>query len=468
MTERCEVEIAFERALEQIQARVSVLAGEKKDRIAVAYSGGLDSTVLLHLSCRYMQSHSSAVHAFHVHHGLSPNADGWLAHCRIEAGKLGAVFEAGKIDIDAGSVARHGVEQAARIGRYEILDELCRKHGIILLLAAHHQDDQAETVMLQLIRGAGLPGLSGMALLQEDHALLSRELLLGRPLLQVSRAALEGYATRHALSYVTDESNQDVSYRRNALRNLVFPILQKYFPGFAPCIARSAQHLQSAQLLLQELAASDLRQCMDAEDETALQLDELRKLSAQRCDNLLRHWLDRSGMPMAGSTRLEQLRQQLINAQHDRHPVWEFGPMSVSRVGSRVMLRPNLGAPPEDEISIQWKGQSEIAVPEWRGTLVFEQVSENGIAERKLREMLLVIRARSGRERLKTAHNRPSRSLKNLFQETAVPVWQRQWLPLFCLERNLVFVAGLGMDVRQCENGPGIRLSWRPDWRNTR
>jgi tRNA(Ile)-lysidine synthase len=345
---------------------------------------------------------------------------------------------------------------------------MCRRNGIDLLLAAHHQDDQTETLMLQLMRGAGLPGLSGMALVQEDHALLGKGLVLGRPLLEISRAAIEKYASLHDVSFVVDESNLDVSYRRNALRQSVFPLLQQHFPGFSACVTRSASHIRTAQVLLEELAESDLNRCRIAGNELALNLNGLAGLSPQRCNNVLRYWLHGLGVPLPATARLEDLRQQVVEARQDKQPLVELGDFALSRTGRSLVLRPNLGSPPTEEMFIQWHGEAQIPVPQWRGALAFERVEAGGMAEHRLLTAPLVIRARSGQERFKPAINRPSKTLKNLFQEAAIPAWQREWLPLGYLDRQLVFVAGLGMDVRHRTTGAGIVLSWRSDWQNTR
>jgi tRNA(Ile)-lysidine synthase len=459
-----EVETAFERALESFQARVSVFAAENS--FAVAYSGGLDSSVLLHLASRHAKTRGTALHAFHVHHGLSPNADAWLNHCETESARQGAQFKAVRISIGQRDIARHGVEQAARLARYPALGDLCRSHGIRLLLAAHHQDDQAETLMLQLMRGAGLAGLSGMAAFQDEHALLGKDRCLGRPLLEVGRAALEEYAERYSLHYVVDESNQDASYRRNALRHTVFPLLEEHFPGFSSCVARSAFHIQSVQQLVDELAASDLASCRDTDNEMALSLKGITKLSPQRRDNVLRHWLKGRGMRMPSAARLDQVQRQLLGSEPGKHPLFEFEEFALSRVGQLLLLRPNLGSPQTEELVLQWHGEHEIAVPSWHGALVFEHVEGSGIAMRELLETPLAIKPRMGQERLKISPGRPSKTLKNLFQEAAIPVWQREWLPLIYLQENLIAVAGLGMDVRHCSSGDGIRLTWRPDWQN--
>jgi tRNA(Ile)-lysidine synthase len=318
-----------------------------------------------------------------------------------------------------------------------------------------------------LMRGAGLPGLSGMAAFQENHGLLGRDICLGRPLLELSRAELEDYAHRHSLRYVTDESNQDSSYRRNALRNLVFPLLEEHFPGFRSCVARSASHIRSTQNVVHELTTADLEKCLDKTDHMALDLHELSVLSPQRRDNVLRQWLNDLGMRTPSTARLEQVHRQLLDAEPDRHPLLEFEDFALSRLGQRVIFRPRLGSPCKEELLLQWHGEREIAVPQWRGTLVFEPVERDGIARHELLANALAIKPRAGQERLKTVSNRPSKTLKNLFQEAAIPVWQREWLPLIYMRTEIVAVAGLGMDARRCSSDGDIRLAWRPDWQNT-
>jgi len=212
---------AFERALEEILARVVLSDGAS---IAVACSGGLDSAVLLHLSAEFFASHPHLyllpLRAFHVHHGLSPNADHWLVHVQNECEQLNLPFAARKVSVI--SVDEHGPENAARLARYEALSDLCKVHRVELLLIAHHQDDQAETVMLQALRGAGLPGWSGMADLQRDHALLPATVTLARPLLDCSRKQLEQIASERAIAHIIDESNEDSRYKRNAIRHEIF------------------------------------------------------------------------------------------------------------------------------------------------------------------------------------------------------------------------------------------------------
>ncbi|MDB5838186.1 MAG: tilS [Herminiimonas sp.] len=452
---------AFERALGEVLARVFVCAPDSPRRLGVALSGGLDSTVLLHLASRYAAEHGVVLHAFHVHHGLSPNADAWEAHCRREAQRCGIAFASRRVEVDRND--KRGVEEAARIARYAALGDMCRASGVGLLLAAHHRDDQAETVLLQLMRGAGLPGLSGMAACQLQHELLGEGVALGRPLLGIARAQLEIASRSASLIHVSDESNTDTRYRRNALRHEISPLIETHFPGFGALVARSASHAQSAQGLLHELAMIDLETCKADALGATLQLSALRQLSNDRADNLLRHWLYRQGVKLPSTSRLDEIRGQMLDAQADTHPFFDFGDMSLHRIGMRLELHPRAGASPEEPIGLRWAGEPEIAVPQWRGRMLFEMTPGAGLDPTALRGAALTLCARRGQERLKLADNRPSKSLKSLFQEASVAAWQRKWLPLLYLDDHLVFAAGLGMDVRHFRTMPGVVLRWIPD-----
>lgn len=446
----------FERALEAILARV-VVSGD--GALAVACSGGLDSALLLHLAADDCRRSGRRLFAFHVHHGLSPHADAWLAHCEASAAALGVNFDSARVALAWG--AGEGLEQAARNARYRALAELCRRHGVGLLLTAHHQDDQAETVLLQLFRGAGLRGLSAMADLQLSHALLGPGLLLGRPLLDCSRSELSAAVDALGIRHVTDESNADTRYRRNAVRHDILPAIDRHFPGSASTLARASRHWQAAQRLLDELAAIDEARCADG---NALRIDRLQTLSDDRVDNLLRHWLAGQGASqLPSAAQLAQLRRQTLSAAADAHPSLLLAGLCLQRHGCLlVATAPASGRPPAQAINICWQGEPEILLPEWHGALLFITGDGPGIEAGRLLQAPLSVLPRAGGERLKPDLRRPSRSLKNLYQEAAVPASQRIWLPLVCLDGQLVFAAGLGMDVRAVDGEPGVRLGWRP------
>jgi tRNA(Ile)-lysidine synthase len=456
---RDDLPLVFERALEDILARVRFSAPAAAPILAVAYSGGLDSSVLLHLAHKFAAARALPLYAFHIHHGLSRNADTWLRHCGDEAGRLGIPFHAARVEIDRSD--RRGVEEAARLARYAQLGKLCRQFGATVLLTGHHQDDQAETVLLQMMRGAGLPGLSGMPVLQRASDLLGEGPSLARPLLGVTRAELEQAARRQDLSFVEDESNADVRYRRNSIRHQVLPLLQTEFPGFPECLARVAAHMQAAQRLLDELAQADLAACAANGEGTALAVSELKRLSADRAGNLLRHWLYRQGVSLPSSARLEEMRWQVLEAATDAHPFFDFGPVRLCRVGNRLEIHPLPAVMPLGRLTLQWRGEPAIEVPEWGGRLVFDSTPGPGLAPEALRAGPLTIEPRSGSERLKPAPNRPSKNLKHLFQELGIPAWQRSRLPLLYLDGHLIFVGGLGMDARAALASPGILVRWQ-------
>lgn len=436
--------------------------------IAIACSGGLDSMVLLRLAHAWCQEAGIALHAFHVHHGLSPHADDWLAHCERSAAALGIGFDRRRVTITHDG---SGVEAAARKLRYAALGEMCRAHGADLLLTAHHLDDQAETVLLQLLRGSGPAGLSGM-----DADNLAPGLLghgappMARPLLAQSRAALETYAAEQGIAWVEDESNQDPRYTRNALRHQVMPALATNFPGFQARLARGAAHVASAQRLLDELAAQDLAACQDGD---AIELAYLANISKDRIDNFMRHLFTVRGLAMPTTAWLNEMVAQLFSAREDAQLKVTHPGCHIRRHRGKLVLTPQLpdlaGMRDADDIgvldregqSFRWQGEASIAFPDYGGVLHFAP-AEQGFDPAWLRAQTLTIDFRKGGERLKPAGNRPSRSLKAHYQALGVPAWERERLPTVSRNLDLLFAAGIGMDCRHW-SGAGqdlIGLRW--------
>jgi len=435
-------------------------------RIAVALSGGLDSSALLHLAHAYAQAHGIALHAFHIHHGLSANADAWLAHCEQQCAALGVPFEARRIQLQGQK--KSGTEAAARKARYAALGALCREHGVALLLTAHHQDDQAETVLLQLLRGSGPAGLSGMDAANTAAGLLQHpHLVMARPLLQASRSQLENYVQQHGISHIHDESNDDPRYARNALRHKVMPALEEHFPGFQERFARSAQHAQSAYRLLTELAEQDLAHCLDGD---CIDIGKLRTLSQDRSYNLLRHWFATRGLSMPSTAWMAEMLTQLLEAKYDAQLLVTHPDCHVRRYRDRLHLTPKL---PELEGSREdqfddkpgtgfvWQGESELAFPAYGGILHFEPAAE-GLDPAWLRGQQLVIEFRRGGERLKPAPNRSTRPLKYHYQALNIPAWERARLPVVKTADCLLYAAGIGMDCHHVGSGAGrITLRWQ-------
>jgi len=437
-------------------------------KIAIALSGGLDSMALLHLAHEWTREHGVELVAFHIHHGLSPNADEWLAHCERRCAALGIGFAQRRLSVPK---SKSGVEAAARKLRYAALGELCREHGVRLMLTAHHLDDQAETVLLQLLRGSGPAGLSGMDAVNAAPGLLgSPGLVMARPLLTHTREELESYARAQGIAWVDDESNDDTRYARNALRHQVMPALAAAFPGFQQRFARSAAHARSAQRLLTELAEQDLAACLDGE---AIDLGKLRVMSMDRIYNLLRHWFATRGLAMPSTAWLAEMVAQLLEARHDAQLLVTHPECHIRRHRECLYITPKLAdlagmRNPDDEGVIEkfgqtfrWHGEARLAFPAYGGVLCFEPAGQ-GFDAGWLRARELEIDFRKGGERLKLAPNRPTRSLKALYQAADVPAWERVRLPIVSTGHELLFAAGVGMDCRHFATGPTepIALRW--------
>ncbi len=455
--EATQVVAGFERALDNILARVSVsVADSPRHSLALAYSGGLDSSVLLHLVHSLAAKRGIRLVALHVHHGLSPNADGWLAHCERESARLGVTFDARRVNVARSDGS--GPEAAARIARYAALGEMCRAHQVPFLLTAHHLDDQAETVLLQMLRGAGPAGISGMSEAGSAPDLLGdAQTQVVRPLLGIPRFGLKNYADTFGITHIEDESNADVRYPRNALRNEIWPLLQAHFPAFRECVARSAHHAQSAQRLLEQLAQQDLAACRSGNE---LEVVRLRDLGDERFDNLLRHWLALNGSHMPSTAWLNEARTQLLEACADAQVCVTLDGVHLRRYRNRIMLT---SVPPLAEqlapLVFRWNGEPFIPFPAFGGVLRFEE-AESGMDAGWLRQQNLRMDAYRGSVRLKPAPNRPARSLKDHCQDRGIPAWERQRMPLVYAGDALLFASGIGQDCRLPQATSGIVLRW--------
>jgi tRNA(Ile)-lysidine synthase len=459
--------------LEAVRAAVSDANLPPDSLLAVALSGGLDSTVLLDATVRCFGA--SRVIALHVHHGLSPHADAWASHCDGFAASLDVRFAARNVDVTR--AGGESLEAAAREARYRALDDLCEEQGASALLIAHHADDQAETVLLQLLRGAGVAGLAAMAPSRSGESGPPRL----RPLLHLLRAQLEQYAHERDLRWIDDESNADTRYSRNALRHDVLPVLAVHFPGFRDALARTASHAASAQRLLDDLARIDFEHAQHANEEGALYLDALLALDDERAINLLRFWIRARGLQAASTARIADMLRQLRNAAdaRDGHALRiDHAGYSLRVYRNALFWEPGDSADaldidegstlPKTACELQWQGEEVWRLPQWRGSFVFEPVdapADDVVGEGVLRAAMLVARSRAGGERMRVVAEAPSRTLKNLFQERGVPAWKRD-VPLLFVGESLLFVPLLGVNreaAPSAAHGPLRRIVWRPD-----
>lgn len=446
--------------------------------VAIAFSGGLDSTVLLDAAVRVLGA--SRCIALHVHHGLSAHADAWLAHCAAFAEARGIAFAHRRVDVarDAGT----GIEAAARDARYRALDALCAEHAVHVLWLAQHADDQAETVLLQLLRGAGLAGLAAMA---PERLPAGAAATRVRPLLPLLRAQLEQYARAHALRWIDDESNADTRYARNALRHDVLPTLAVHFPGFRDALSRTAAHAASAQRLLDDLARLDLRHA-SRDEGRALSRDTLLVLDDDRALNLLRYWMRTLGLPAAPAARLIDALRQLRTIGDDHGLRIDHAGQALRAYRDDVYWEAGDSADPPDPadeaalaqrpaLTLAWRGEAVWHLRAWRGTFVFADSGADdphAVPEAALMRAPLTVRSRAGGERMRTTADGPGRTLKNLFQERGVPSWQRD-VPLLFSGDDLLFVPLLGVNRAAIVSpaaspatetgGRYRRIEWRED-----
>lgn len=429
--------------------------------VAVAYSGGRDSTALLHATARAAALTDGAlcVHALHVHHGLSRHADDWLRHgrqtCRRWAARgLPVQFHAEHVQVDAGPGV--SIEAAAREARYAALLRLARDAGCDTVLLAHHREDQAETVLLQALRGAGAAGLAAMPQRIERFGLTWL-----RPWLAQPRSAIEAYVRRHRLRHIEDDSNTDTRYARNKLRHEVWPALLQAFPQAPQVLGTVAHHAQDAAQCLAELAELDLRQIV-----SGVQLDVagLLALGPARGRNALRVWLATVMSERPAATLVQRLWAELAALRQPEQgaaswPVHGLGALRLyrGRLGWQATAGTGATAVAVDaEVFVA--GPGAYPVPAWGGVLQVEVVSEHGMAARA---GAVQLRERRGAEQFQRALATPPRSLKKQFQAAGVPAWQRQ-APLVWQGDRLLYVPGLGIDAR-CLGQPG-EPQWHLTW----
>jgi tRNA(Ile)-lysidine synthase len=403
--------------------------------MTLAFSGGVDSVVLLHLLYQLQKKHNFILKASHVHHGLSKNADKWVTFCEKLCRKLSVSLDVHHIKLPQKKSL--GIEGEARRLRYEKL--LQSKSDVVVL--AHHEDDQAETFLLQLIRGAGVKGLSSMAHFDDSRR-------LWRPLLNTSRTDIESYAKKHKLKWIEDESNLNIDFDRNFIRLKVLPILKNRFSHIIKVISRSSAHLTEAQYLLDDLAKIDLKNYLKSDNyKHKIKVKTLDKLSNPRAKNVLRYWLEINDQLMPSKDLLDELLRQVLTAKKDAELKIQLSKdFEIRRYKDEIyIVQKNQQG--QKNYEIIWKGESEILLP--NGTqLNFKKVKGRGINFKFLNDQKLKIRNRQGGEFFKPDSKRPTKKIKQLLQESDSPPWERESLPLIFIGGELAFVPNFGIDIK--------------------
>lgn len=401
-------------------------------RLLVGFSGGVDSMVLLELARQWSWQSGLPLLAIHVNHQLSPNASAWQRHCEALCLAWGVPLQVQRVNVlNEGQ----GLEAAARIARYSAYARIASEQDLLLL--GHHRDDQLETVLLRLLRGSGVRGLRGMSVSPQVHGIR-----ILRPLLPFSKAELMAFARAKGWSWVEDESNASNVFDRNYLRNEVLPLVARRWPQYATAITRSAQHCSEAQALLDERAQEDLIPRLQDDGGLLLTCDNMPALSPARKRNLLRYWLSSQGFPLPSEALLEQILQTVLSAADDANPIVSWAGVDVRRYRRALYaLKPLL--PPKRE-QYPLTTLTSQAVP-FGGELLIASAGD-GVAVNagRLRTDPLSLRLREGGEICKL-HGRPSRPLKKILQESHLPPWWRERLPLLYLGETLAVIPGIGV-----------------------
>jgi len=419
----------------------------------VAYSGGLDSHVLLHALAGLRGRLAAGIGAVHVNHGLQADAPRWETHCRRICEGLGVRYVS--LRVAAAAAAGESPEAAARTARYAALaDWLPARHS---LLTAQHQDDQAETLLLQLLRGSGVHGLAAMpgtaVLGAGQHQ---------RPLLAFSRAQLHRYAVAHRLDWIDDPSNKDLAFDRNYLRQRVMPVLRTRWPAVAASLSRSALHCAEAADLVGQLGDQDCRAAAGMHH-GALSLAAVSALPQARQRNVLRHWIRQATGTVPSTAVLARIVNDVLASRRDSVPCVRWGGHEVRRYRDELHLLQQAAVPGRGS-QLDWHLNAPLPLPGAGGTLRATPVTGAGLRAAAIGPGGVRVAWRQGGERCRPAGRAHRHALKKLFQEAGVPPWERDRVPLLYVGGELAAVAGLWV----CEPflaGPdeaGLRIDWEP------
>ncbi|OGT91602.1 MAG: tRNA lysidine(34) synthetase TilS, partial [Gammaproteobacteria bacterium RIFOXYB2_FULL_38_6] len=491
--------------LENFQQKLFQLTSHRK--FLVAYSGGLDSHVLLY-SLMQLRKKIPAIYlrAVHVHHGLSANADHWAAHCEKICSDWQIDFILRRVQIKKNSSC--SIEALAREMRYQTITDVLEKNEV--LLTAHNQNDQAETILLQLIRGAGPRGLAAMP--EKKLFGSEKETELIRPLLSFSRKNLQDFAEKEKLNWIEDESNQLIHFDRNYLRQEILPSLEKRWSGVIKNLSRSAEHSAESFHLLDETADQDLQTI--EHQKNVLAIFDLLKLSSVRQKNVLRRWLHLAGAPMLETLQLEHVRKDLLYSKEDAQPKIKWQHFILRRYQHQLFLEKEKNKNLKQDFKknsltwdLKWEDlTSNLILPNDVGKLSVEKiyplqmklndttqkdsssVSKQGDEKKtdcrdksrlvrsnkttntqaeilsliKLKNKKITVRFRQGGEWMHPLHRSKGTTLKHLFQEWQIPPWKRNSIPLIFCDDQLIAVVGFDIEkkfaAKEDEEGVRIRI----------
>ncbi|WP_256123635.1 MULTISPECIES: tRNA lysidine(34) synthetase TilS [Stenotrophomonas] len=411
--------------------------------VLVGFSGGLDSTVLLHWLAQSPVQRAAGLHAVHVHHGLQADADRWAAHCEAVCAAWSIPLQVVRVEVPRDS--GEGLEAAARHVRREAFARVLPEGEHLAL--AHHRDDQAETFLLRALRGSGVDGLAAI----RAHAPFAAA-SIWRPLLQHPRSDLRAHALAHALHWIEDPSNASDAADRNFLRLHVLPLLQQRWPQADAAFARSAELSAQAQRLLDASDHDTLRRCTVSPG--VLDCARLQRQPRERRARLLRHWVRSAGQPPLPAAGVQAIERELLPAAHDADAQFAWQGVRIRRWRGHLHLLPSALALPLDW-SVHWEGSSPLVLPDG-GEL--ELLGSKRLAEP------VQVSARRGGERIQLPGRSHSHALKDLLQQSGLPPWQRRQLPLLYAGETLLAAGDrvIGAPLQQWLDEHNAQLRWTP------
>ncbi|WNC73714.1 tRNA lysidine(34) synthetase TilS [Thalassotalea psychrophila] len=433
--------------------------------VVLAYSGGVDSQVLLHCLTQIKEFLIAPVHAVHVNHGLSENATAWQEFTKQQAEQLGVPYVAVEVVINKQN--QQSLEALARDVRYQAITDNSAINSIVL--TAHHQDDQLETLLLALKRGSGIQGLSAM----QDVRSFSGNRVIARPFLSISRKQIEQYADAFNLKWIEDESNINQEFDRNFLRQSVIPLLEQRWPQIKKTASRSAKHCQQAQVLVEQMAETDIKHCQTAAD--SLNIDLLKELSKQRLINVLRFFIKLNNKLAPSEKQIEEVIKTCFSAKEDKNPEVRVGNYYLRRFKQELFITEvfsDISAWQKQFTIAELLKEKVVSLPDNLGRLYF---SSNNQHENSQKNRFFLAYS-DGEEKLKVAfkHSNPKcfpdfrqqrRELKKVLQELNVPTWQRKRLPLIYINEQLAAVLPLFIDKDFTANTKKkcLSITWHKD-----
>ncbi len=416
-------------------------------QVYLAYSGGLDSHVLLHL-CASNQTIKPKLTVVHIHHGLQKIADDWVIHCQQQTQQLGVNYKL--LQVNARKLKGKSPEETAREARYHALKKLLAKNEV--LLVAQHREDQLETVLLQLFRGAGIQGLSAMA----EISVFGKGKLL-RPLLDCSQQSLKNYALKQQLNWVEDPSNQCNDFERNFLRNKIVPLLKTHWQALDKTVARSAKHCANAQQLLTKLGSTLLIEIINRDN--SLSIKGLLSLQSQQQALVIRQWFAHLQLKMPSMVFIEQVFKQMIAANKSANPILKHGDYYLRRYQDKLycLIEENNVIHCQPWLQINQRLQLSPS------SYLQRIPATTGIPEPLWEIAKVTIRYRTGGEKIALVNRKGHHRLKKLFQEAKIPPWEREQIPLIYFDDKLIAVADLWIssELISDNKNPCYQLKWQ-------